>query len=55
MLFSWQNKCTVDPVKILKHKKRHEAQYATPANAEVIMKRRGNCQPAYTIPNLFYL
>jgi hypothetical protein len=30
------------PVKMFKHKKRHEAQYATPADAEVIMKRRGH-------------
>ena len=29
------------PVKMFKHKKRHEAQYATPADAEVIMKRLG--------------
>ena len=28
-------------VKMFKHKKRHEAQYATPADAEVIMKRLG--------------
>ncbi len=42
MLFSWQNKCTVNPVKRFKHKKRHEAQYATPADAEVIMKRLGH-------------
>ena len=41
MLFSWQNKRTGDPVKMFKHKKRHEAQYATPTNAEVIMKRLG--------------
>jgi hypothetical protein len=41
MLFSWQNKRTGDPVKMFKHKKRHEAQYATPADAEVIMKRLG--------------
>lgn len=26
---------------MFKHKKRHEAQYATPADAEVIMKRLG--------------
>ena len=45
MLFSWQNKRTGDPVKMFKHKKRHEAQYATPADAEVMMKRRGySCQ-----------
>ncbi len=41
--------------KRFKHKKRHEAQYATPADAEVIMKRRDLPPPAYTIPNLLYL
>ena len=41
MLFSWQNKRTVKIGKMFKHKKRHEAQYATPADAEVIMKRLG--------------
>ena len=55
MLFSWQNKCTERSVKMFKHKKRHEAQYATPADAEVIMKRLVILTPAYTIPNLFYL
>ena len=29
----------IDPVKRFKHKKRHEAQNVTPADAEVIMKR----------------
>ncbi len=38
MMFNWQNECTGDPGKKLS-KKTHEAQNATPANAEVILKR----------------